>query len=184
MKYVINGFIIILLVFCLYILYNEKKDTVLLKAEIKGEVNNPGVYNLKIGDRIIDLINYSGGLTNKAVTSYINLSEKISDGDVIVINSFENLDKIVYISNTCTCPDIKVLGCFNVPDNEIIINKISLNIGTKEELMSLSGIGSSKADAIIEYRNSHNGFTSIEELMQVKGIGKSLYEKNKNNITI
>ena len=66
---------------------------------------------------------------------------------------------------------------------ENISKKISLNTATKDELMTLSGIGESKALAIIEYR-SNKLFESIEEITNVSGIGKSLYEKIKDNITL
>lgn len=62
--------------------------------------------------------------------------------------------------------------------------KISLNKATKEELMSLPGIGETKALAIIEYRNRYNGFVSIEEITQVKGIGESTFNKIKAYLSL
>ena len=63
-------------------------------------------------------------------------------------------------------------------------NKVSLNNATLEELMTLSGIGESKAKAIIKYREEENVFKSIEDIMNISGIGTSLFEKIKDNITI
>ena len=62
--------------------------------------------------------------------------------------------------------------------------KISLNHATKEELLTLTGIGESKANLIIEYRNQNGGFKTIEEIKNVKGIGDKMFEKIKDNITI
>lgn len=67
---------------------------------------------------------------------------------------------------------------------ESTIGKLDLNSATLEELMTLPGIGESKAQAIIDYRLQHGGFSSIEELIQVDGIGKGLFEKIKNRVTV
>ena len=75
------------------------------------------------------------------------------------------------------CPKISNVSCIN---NKNIIN---INTASLEELQKLSGIGKSKAEAIIEYRKN-NPFTKIEDIMNVKGIGKSLYEKNKESIGV
>ena len=72
-------------------------------------------------------------------------------------------------------------------DNNItneIDNKVSINTGTKEELMTLKGIGEAKALAIIEYRNSNNGFKTLEDIMNVSGIGEAAFNKIKDNIKL
>ena len=69
--------------------------------------------------------------------------------------------------------------------NEVTVNgPVSINQGTKEQLMTLPGIGEVKAQAIIDYRNSQGGFQTLEELMEVKGIGESTFNKLKENITL
>ena len=163
-----------------------------IKVEIKGLVVNPGVY--EITDELIvdDVIKMAGGLAKDANTSQINLSKKVYDEMVIIIPSnaeIEELTKgsiIKYVENECVCPKLINDSCVTLnPDDDIIIEskKISLNNASKEELMTLSGIGESKALAIIEYRKTHR-FTTIEEIMNVKGIGNSIYEKIKDNISI
>ena len=182
-KYIFN--IIILLSGIIVTLYNEKIMIEKYIVEIKGEVIRPGTYRINKGDRISDLINYSGGLTNNANTSNINMSKKLNDEDVVIISSVTDT-KIVYVENNCSCPVIKPIGCINILNNEIVnlTSKVSLNSATKEELMQLNGIGESKALEIIKYREENNGFKSIDEITNVKGIGKSLYEKNKHNLTL
>lgn len=69
-------------------------------------------------------------------------------------------------------------------NNENTGGKISINKASKQDLMSLSGIGESKAEAIIEYRDSYGGFVSIEEIMEVKGIGEGIFAKIKDQITL
>lgn len=163
-----------------------------IKVEIKGLVVNPGVY--EITDELIvdDVIKMAGGLVKDANTSQINLSKKVYDEMVIIIPSnaeIEELTKgsiIKYVENECVCPKLINDSCITLnPDDDIIIEskKISLNNASKEELMTLSGIGESKALAIIEYRKTHR-FTTVEEIMNVKGIGNSIYEKIKDNISI
>ena len=109
------------------------------------------------------------------------LSSKLKDEMVVMIENDNR--SIFYIENTCTCPTIKSSGC-NTYIDTIFSNKISINTATKKELMTLTGIGESKAIAIIKYREENGSFNDIEEIMNVKGIGKSIYEKIKNNITL
>ena len=67
--------------------------------------------------------------------------------------------------------------------NEVIDKKININTATKEELMNLPGIGESKANNIIEYRNKNGNYNSIEDLLKVSGIGENLFAEIKENIT-
>ena len=134
----------------------EEVKKVTFKIDIKGEVTNPGVYEVEEDMIVLDAINLAGGLTTKADTSNINLSEKLVSEMVIVINSKEEVNQ-----------------------NQ----KVSLNHGTLEELMTLSGIGEAKAQKIISYRNQ-TPFKSIEEITNVSGIGASTFEKNKDRLTL
>lgn len=167
-------------------------ERVSIKVEIKGFVNHPGVY--EVSDELIvnDIITLAGGLTANANTTQLNLSKKVYDEMVIIVPSNEEIadlshkKSIKYIENECFCPKIINDSCITYsPDDDLIIKpiKISLNNATKEELMTLSGIGESKALAIIEYRKTSR-FFALEEIMNVKGIGKSIYEKIKDNISL
>ena len=184
---------------------NEEKKEVInkIKIDIKGEVINPGVYELDNASRIIDAINIAGGLTDNANTSLINLAKKIEDSMVIIIYSNEEVENsnvkqietvFKIIEKECNCPVIENDGCINTEiskeeteqdkesdssDN----NLVNINTASKEELMSITGIGESKADSIIEYRNN-NKFNKIEDIMNVSGIGESLFEKIKAHITV
>ena len=79
-------------------------------------------------------------------------------------------------------------GIDNVPleeeSNNDLNNKISLNNASLDELMTLDGIGEKKAQAIIDYRNKNNGFKSVEEILEVDGIGSTTYEKIKDRLTL
>ena len=164
--------------------------------DIKGEINNPGIYKLKKDSRVIDVIEMAGGLTEKANTSVINLSKKIEDEMVIIIYSnyeIENFKKTKEqeesLIKQCSKKDSNSLindACIETNKEEIVDNnsQVSLNNATKEELMTLTGIGESKANDIITYRNSNGGFKSIEEIKNIKGIGDSIFDKIKDRLTI
>lgn len=166
------------------------------KFNIKGAVQNPGVYEFEDGERVIDAIEKSGGLLENSNTSVINLSKNLFDEMVIVIYTNEEVNEmkekniiIQYVEKECDCPKLTNDACITSNENnsnETIEKneKISLNNATLEELQTLTGIGKSKAEAIIKYREENNGFKNIEELMNIKGIGESMFEKIKNDITI
>lgn len=168
-----------------------------ITVDIKGEVKSPGVYKIEEGKRVVDAINASGGLTKKAVTKYINLSKVLKDEDVIIINNISELEKIEDKKNI---EEIKINNKSNisVKESDVITNDksdivkesdsnkntiVNINTCTLEELLSINGIGESKAKSIIEYRENVGLFTSKEDIMKVSGIGNSLYDKIKDYIT-
>lgn len=168
----------------------KTEDTLeLKKIDIKGAVNNPGVYEFKNGDRVEDAIVMAGGLNNNADTRSLNLSKTLVNEMIIVIYTTEEIKKyeknneIQIIEEVCNCPVIINDACIN-EDNGEISTKININKATIEELTKLTGIGKSKAEAIVKYREDNNGFKSIDELTNVSGIGASTFEKIKDNITI
>lgn len=169
----------------------EKVEKEMYKVDIKGEVLTPGIYSLDSNKRVIDVIEMSGGLTENADTSVINLSKKIKDEMVIIIYSksevkeFEKTKEIEFqIQEKCIQKDensLKNDACISTDSKTN--GKISINTGTKEELMTLSGIGESKAQDIIKYREENGPFKTIEDIKNVSGIGDSLFAKIKENIT-
>lgn len=183
-----------------------------IKIDIKGYIVNPGVYELDEGSRVIDAINISGGLLDNADTSNINLSKKLKDQNVIIISQkhedIKEPEKIIeYVYMECECPKFND-ACVNneevvnyqenvkeeiedntsIEENNNISNDsnglISINNGSIDELLSLPGIGESKAKAIIKYREENGLFNKIEDILNVSGIGNSLFEKIKDFITI
>jgi len=137
-----------------------------IKVDIKGAVKMPGIYSVSLDKRVNDVINLAGGLLENADTININLSEKVYDEMVIIINY--KID--------------------NITDDNVVVNninsKISINKANLEQLKTLPGIGESKALAIISYRENVGKFKSIEQLLEVKGIGESIFAKIKENITL
>ena len=173
----------------------QASSEIYFKVDIKGQVNNPGIYSLKEGSRVIDVIEASGGLTENANTTVINLSKKIEDEMVIIIYSNEEVNNFSktkevekQVIEKCVKKDENSLqndACINQSNEQSNTdnNLININTATQEELMTLSGIGESKAKDIITYR-TENAFTSIEDIKNVPGIGESLFAKIKENITV
>ena len=163
-----------------------------IKVDIKGAVVNPGVYEVTKNSRVSDVISLSGGLNKYADTSTINLSKSVYDEMVIIVYTKKEVEEalkgnieIKYVEKECVCQEITNNACIdNKEENNIETNKISLNNATISELTTLNGIGEAKAKLIIEYREANNGFKSIEELLNISGIGDSMYEKIKDFITI
>lgn len=174
----------------------KEKEKNEIKVDIKGQVVNPGVYVVNKNTRINDVIKLAGGLTYKANTDYINLSKKIEDEMVIFIYSdyeiskLKEEEKIKEQMPTLTDENLIVSkSTTNKTQKEIekednnITDKININTATKEQLMQLSGIGESKAESIISYRKKKK-FDNILQIKEVSGIGDSIFEKIKENITV
>ena len=167
-----------------------------IKVEIKGSVINPGVYTLNKDSTISELVKKASGLENNADISVTNMAKRLEDEDVVIIYSKDEINEmkkgntsVKYVDKECICPMINNVSLFdeavtNLDGIIIDTGKVSLNSATKEELMTLPGIGESKANLIFEYRENNNGFKTIEEIMNVKGIGKSMYEKIKGYIIL
>lgn len=177
---------------------SDISETEILKTchiDIKGAINAPGVYEIPCDKNINDVISLAGGLTEQANTSVTNLAKKISDEMVIIIYTNDEVknsnvvDTVVkIIDKECNCPNIKNDGCLNTEiDSEIGNNPngnlVNINSASLEELETLPGIGESKAKSIIEYRDKYGDFNSIEDILNVNGIGESLYEQIKIYIT-
>lgn len=148
-------------------LENEDK---LLVVDIKGEVVNSGVYYVKEGTIIDDLIKKAGGLTEEADITQVNRAEKVINNSEVIIPN-KNEQKIEGVKNN-TNSGITKEGLVNI------------NKATLEELKNINGVGDSKAKAIIDYREQNGGFKSIEDLKNVKGIGEKSFEAMKSQITI
>lgn len=134
-----------------------------LTVSISGEVNKAGTYVMKDEDTLGDLIEAAGGITSNADNKSFNSSILLKDG------------MSYYISPLALGGDACVIEK---------VTKVNINVATKEELMSINGIGATVAGAIIDYRDQNGPFTYLEQIMEVPGIGNATFEKIKNYITI
>ncbi|WP_333646003.1 helix-hairpin-helix domain-containing protein [Lacrimispora sp.] len=140
-------------------------------VHICGEVAAPGVYELEEGSRVFQAVEMAGGFTEKAAPEYLNMAEKIHDGMKITVLSQEEARAGGTLS--------AVPGAASQQKS-----KINLNTATKEQLMTLRGVGEAKAADIIKYRESHGGFQKIEDIMKISGIKEAAFQKIKDDITV
>ncbi|HZK37868.1 MAG TPA: helix-hairpin-helix domain-containing protein [Clostridia bacterium] len=152
----------------------EQSDGGKIVVHIEGEVEKPGVYELKKDSRVYDAIDAAGGLLKDADRRRINLAKKIIDEEYIYIaNKNEEDIEIRYRDNLL------------IPTGTIEnTNLININRANIMELKELPGIGDVLAGRIIEYRNEKGGFKSIEEIKNVSGIGDKKFSDIKDKVTI
>jgi competence protein ComEA len=143
-------------------------------VHICGSVNNSGVYMCDSNSRLFEVIELAGGFTQEADETYLNLVEKISDGQRIYVPSKEevltgNIENISQVNN-------------NQAQSNIATSLININTASKEQLMTLPGIGEAKALDIISYRSTNGNFKNTEDIKNISGIKESAYSKIKDLI--
>ena len=143
------------------------QETVIF-VDIKGEVRNPGVYQMKVGDRVKDALEAAGGLTAEADSQKVNLAKRIEDQMVIVVPKVGE--------------EAEEIPAGETRKEATKEGKVNINTATVEELKTLKGVGEKKAEAIIEYRKKNGSFQTKEDLMKVRGIGKKLFESFQERI--
>lgn len=172
----------------------QEEKIIKYTIDIKGAVKNPGVYKVDNNYTVNDVITLAGGLNKNADTSLINLAKRVTDEMVIIVYTQEEVENsnivktvIKVVEKECICPNIENDSCLNNEIKDTITNTdnklININTASKEELQTISGLGESKANNIIKYREEVGKFNSIEEIKNVDGIGDTLYEKIKIYIT-
>ena len=146
----------------------EDKHDEKIFVDVKGAVKHPGVFETTKDKRVKDLIEEAGGLLDDADTSTLNLSQKVKDQMVIYV--LKHGEKPKQISDGSTSSS-----------NGDVIN---INTANKEQLMKISGVGKTKAEAIISFREKNGDFKKKEDITKVKGIGKATFEKIKDKIEV
>ena len=141
-------------------------------VDVCGAVMNPGVYELDGSSRVFQAIEAAGGFLPEAAASAVNQAQPVSDGQQIYIPTQEEYNAGGFSETMASSSADSSDG------------KVHLNTATKDELKTLSGIGESRAESILAYRDSHGAFQSIEELMNVEGIKEGIYQKIKDQIAL
>lgn len=153
----------------------EQVEPSTLFVHICGEVMYPGVYELPKNSRIFEAVEAAGGFTDEASQSYVNLAQMLADGCRIEIPA---------LGKEPTADDVWIDGAGIAEAGVSQGTLVNINTATKTELCLLPGIGESRADAIISYREKNNGFTKIEDIMKVEGIKEGMFEKMKDKICV
>src|SRR5699024_7951949 len=163
------------------VLPEEKEDSIEEKqvdessaeiiVDIKGQVKIPGVYPMEEGSRIIDVIEKADGLLDESETTAVNFSQLLAD------------QMVIYVPKIGENPPIESTNA-QESSEEGKISRININEADKEALMTLNGIGDSKAENILTYREENGLFKSIEEIKNVSGIGEATFNNLKDSIVV
>lgn len=151
---------------------NNNAETAQIFVDIGGEVKKPGVYQVSENTRLFQVIEMAGGLTEYADADHVNRASFVEDGQKIIIP--------VKGSEYANGSDLASEYADSIIPDEGLIN---INTASADELKTLTGIGDVTAEKIIEYRSS-KAFKSKEDIMSVDGIGSKTYEKIKDRITV
>ncbi len=133
-----------------------------------GAVCNPGVYELPADSRAYEAVTQAGGMQEDAAGTAVNLAEVLTDGQKLQI-PFQG-----------EVSDVQVSDSGEVTTD----SRVNINTASLEELMTLKGIGQTRAEQILEYREKHGSFASPEAIMDVDGIKQGTYDKIKDNIRV
>lgn len=159
----------------------------IIYVHVCGEVNCPGVYEFNEGDRVYSAIEAAGGFTENACESYVNLAEELTDGSKIVIPNDGQIEENRDIGIIRTGENVYSTGAASSEKTDshgADSGLVNINTASEDRLCTLSGIGKSKAEAIIKYRENAGGFSNKEEIKNVSGIGDGIYAKLKDEITV
>lgn len=149
----------------------------IIKVDVKGAVKSPGIFTAQAGDRVIDLISAAGSFTEKADTDKVNFAQIIEDQMVIYVPEIGEEDK-------GNLENIQVGMSGDAVTKGTSGGLVNLNTATQEDLQTLTGIGPSKANAILEYRETIGKFKEVDELKQVTGIGDKTFERLRDSISV
>jgi len=150
----------------------EAETPDVIMVYVCGEVECSGVYELPAGSRLYQAIEAAGGMKDTAADTYLNQAEQLSDGQSVYVPTAEEAEAMGPAVNAES----------QTADSGSV--KVNINTASKEELMTLNGIGEAKALSIIEYRDTNGVFRSIEDIMKIPGIKDGVFQKIKDQISI
>ena len=158
---------------------SESETEVLEKKELHvcGQVAAPGVFELPSGSRVCDAIEAAGGMTEDASPEYWNLAGEVSDGEMIYVPTTEEAEELGREDRNSGEAQTTAEGVTSD-------GRINLNTASKDQLMTIPGVGESKADSIIAYRQEQGMFQSTEDVMNISGIKEGMYAKIKDYISV
>jgi competence protein ComEA len=161
-----------------------------LTVYISGAIKHPGVYVLETGDRVVDLLTAAGGLSNAADKNYLNkqlnFAQKLADAEQYYIPTRVETQEILTnqaIAGVSSNQSSSTISNDTIATNNTsptVSNLISINTATSKELEQLPGIGPARSQAIIENRP----YNSINNLLEKKVLGQSLFDQIKDKITL
>lgn len=160
-------------------------DEATVYVQINGAVCAPGVYRVPKTARVFEAVEAAGGFTETACMEAVNLARTVTDEMMIYIPTREEMEKAEKsdeIPRDAQATDKENRDKASL-DNENKEKHININTASKEELMTLPGVGEARAEAILLYRKEHGFFQDITEIMNVSGIKQAAFEKIRDRIT-
>jgi len=158
----------------------------LIYVHVCGAVEVPGVYELEAGSRVYEAVEAAGGFTETADDGYVNQAQLLEDGVKLVIPTLQETEALLNAESMAGT--YGVLAESKNPEGSSATDQnaglVNLNTASREELMSLPGIGETRADAILKYRTGIGVFTSKEQIMEIDGIKSGLYTKLQDKICV
>lgn len=152
---------------------------------VSGHVLSPGVFEFYEGARIVDAINAAGGFSPYADQNAINLAARLIDAQhIIVFSTEDNMPPSTIAAGNAAGNTASNVGSANNQETNSPSGLININTATSDQLQSLNGIGPSRANNIIAHRQARGAFNSIEEIKNVSGIGQSIFDGLRNDITV
>ena len=142
-------------------------------VDVSGAVVNPGVYEVGSQTRLFQVIEMAGGLTQNADVDSLNRAEIVYDGQKIIVGMLGELSAAASDSSGSQSTQSGITN-----------GKVNLNLAGSATLQTIPGIGPSKAERIIDYRNTNGRFRKIEDIMNITGIGEKTFESIKDYITV
>ncbi len=162
----------------------EAKETESIEVVVVyvcGAVQTPGVYELPGGSRIDDAVRAAGGFSEEADRTYVNLAAKVNDGFKLQIPTLQETADAALARNIDSFDGDRNTPNVAGSDGNRLVN---INTASKDQLVTLPGIGDGIAGKIIKYRDENGSFKSIEDIMKVSGIKDKLFSKIKDHITV
>lgn len=178
-------------------------------VHVCGAVEKPGVYELQEGSRVYEAVEKAGGFTEDADSSYVNQAQRLADGTKLVIPTTEQVEEALETKAEAdigiveqaqegqgTADDVVTGQTEGVQDavsdtagaggtyGETADGRVNINTASEDELCSIPGIGSTRAAAIVAYRQENGGFRKLEDIMNVSGIKEGTYNKIKDKIKV
>lgn len=152
-------------------------------VHVCGQVNAPGVYEMEPGSRIYEAVELAGGFSPEADSQYLNLAQEIADGMKIEVPSTDQVREWAASGQRPAAPG-KTAVAGGAGSGTGQNARVNINTAGREDLMTLSGIGESRADDIIRYRETYGPFEQIEDIMNIPGIKDAAFQKIKDSISV
>lgn len=160
-----------------------REDEKQIFVYVCGAVQAPGVYGLEEGARLYEAIACAGGVREDAAEESVNQAQTVADGDRLYIPTDEEVRQGLgeFLKSGVS---IGTEGTKSEGNDTDSAGKVNINTASKEELKTLNGIGDTRAESILSYRELNGPFQTIEALMQVDGIKEGVFNKMKDSITV